>query len=108
MTQKFIRSIVIRKQFGEETAVFTCKPMTRLQALKVASLASGKGENEDVKDDELLAFFEMFSSSLEKFEGLTDASGVAITREDVLEHAYFTQLVAEAAGEWAREIMPKN
>lgn len=95
---KFVRSIVIKEDFEGETATITCRPMTRMEALKL----------QKIEDEDFGGMVALLDPAIEKFEGLTDAAGAVITREDFLGNAYFLPLLAKVSAKWSEASVPSK
>lgn len=99
---KFVRSIVIVKQFDGDIVTFTLRPMSYATALKFHDMRENSQEAQGAFS------LEAMREHLVSATGATDAAGTPLTAEDLLAAAYFIPLISEVTAAWAQESMPGN
>jgi hypothetical protein len=75
--------------------------MTRAEVLKIRNLDLDS-------DKDLEVFYDVFISAVQDITGVTDAAGVPLTKQEIVDSAFFIEALTEAAREWTLEIQPKN
>lgn len=117
---KYVKSIRVETQFEGDTVVAVFRPMDYPTALKFQSLVE-KAPTVVVTDDdgrqretvqptaEMADFFrDATAAHLESLTGLKDANGEAVSKDEVLQGAYFISLVTTLASAWAERSSPKG
>jgi hypothetical protein len=100
---KFVRNIVVTKQFDGETWRVTLKPLTHADAVQLMSAT-----RESSQEGLYMLAVQMLPRYIVEVSGGTDAAGNPITAEDVCSLAYFGPLLSEVTEEWMAQSMPGN
>jgi len=100
---KFIRTIRIERTFEDDAVRFEAPPMSYAAAIKFRN-AQGESQTEKNTSDLLRSEFLDVVSAI---EGVRDAAGAPLSKDEIAGSAYFGALILDAAIEWMTRSAPQ-
>jgi hypothetical protein len=98
----YLRSITVKTKFDGDDVTVVLAPLQMSDAVKLRSVATGDGAAISA------AFSDILSRQLVSIDGLKDAGGNAVSKDEFLGSAYFARLVTEVGSELFRHATPAN
>ena len=121
---KFVQKITITKDRGDgDTLVFVVAPMTKAAALQLHTMKrvpvldeksdlvmdpeTGRAQT-TLSDESIMQLVDSFGTHVESIAGARDAGGGDVSKETILNTAYYFGVLVEAAGEWSARSLSGN
>lgn len=100
MSGRFVKSIVVEAQCGPDTLKYTCRPMSKVDALSLQQVRDTEN------GDEVAQLLAMFDKYVDRVEGAVAEDGSAVDKDTVLSAAFYLKANGDAAVEWSRKSLP--
>jgi hypothetical protein len=100
---KYVRDIVIKKQFEEDLVTVVLRPMKFGDALRFAEL-----DTEKMSPKEVIPFMETMKGYVKTLSGLKTHDAADVTVDELFESTYFLDFLTDVLVEWLEKSTPSN
>jgi hypothetical protein len=97
---KYLPSVEFSTEYEGDKVKMVMRPLDRPSAMKIAPYSRSDDEDKNRTQEEKIKVYdvacEILSEHLEEVSGLRDSNGNAVSKDAMLEHIYFMDLVMPA------------